>query len=127
MTIEPGLTGTAQLTVAATHTATAVGSGDVPVLATPVVVALCEEATVAALSGHLAASETSVGTRVEVDHLAASAVGAAVRANAVVSQVDGRKIVFAVMVEEAGSEVATGVIRRVIVDRDRFLGSVAKP
>ncbi len=75
MQLEPGLVGSATLTVSDDDTAIALGSGDVPVLATPRVVLLAEEATVLALEGRLPAGRTSVGYRVQLDHTAPTAVG----------------------------------------------------
>ena len=76
MTLEPGLEAAFRYTVTEADTAAAVGSGDMPVLATPRVLALAERATVAAVAGALEAGATTVGTRVELDHLAPSPVGA---------------------------------------------------
>jgi predicted thioesterase len=97
----------------------------VPVLATPRLIAWLEAATVAALAEALPAGSTSVGTRVEVEHLAPSAVGAGVRLTASLAHVDGRLLRFEVAAEEdrAGGQVvvATGRVTRVVVDRERFL------
>ncbi|WP_051468071.1 thioesterase family protein [Actinomadura oligospora] len=114
-----------RLEVALGDTAIAVGSGDVPVLATPRVVALFEAATVRALEGRLDVAETSVGTRVEVDHLVASPVGARVAIIAELIERDGRRVVFDVRaVGEDGTVLATGRVQRVVVDRERFLARV---
>ena len=121
VTLAPGLTATVALTVVAADLAPAYRSGDVPVLATPRLVALCEEATVAAVAGHLAEGETTVGTRVEVDHLAASMVGAVVQAMAVLEEVAGRRLGFAVTIRRGERVLARGHIERVVVDRSRFL------
>lgn len=100
--------------------AVALGSGDVPVLGTPRVVALCEAATVAALRGTLADGETSVGSRVELDHLRPSYAGASVTASAVLDAVDGRRLDFRVEVAEGETVVARGRVVRVVVDAARF-------
>ena len=107
--------------VAGDHLAPAVRSGDVPVLGTPVVVALCEEATVDAVAGALATGQTSVGVRVEIDHLAPSVEGASVTARAVLDAVDGRNLHFSVEALDDGTPVARAAVHRVIVDRDRFI------
>ena len=102
------------------HTAHSVGSGDLEVLGTPVVVAWCEEATCAALT--LTDGQTSVGTRVEIEHLAASAVGTEVTAVAEVDLLEGRRARFIVTATDAGGTVlARGVVERAIVDREQFL------
>lgn len=110
-------------TVGPEHTALAVGSGDLEVLATPVVLAWCEEATCAVLD--LSSDQTSVGARVDLEHLAASIVGAVVTAKATVIHTDGRLVRFQVAALDAdGTLVATGEIRRVIVDRERFMSRI---
>src|SRR5262245_38515052 len=73
--VEPGARAEVKLTVGDEDTAVALSSGDVPVLATPRVVALCEEASVAAVDGHLPAGQTTVGMRIQLDHLQPNAVG----------------------------------------------------
>lgn len=109
--------------VTAEHTALAVGSGDLEVLGTPVLVAWLEEATCAELA--LEGEETSVGTRVQVEHLVASAVGATITATADVTSRDGRLVIFRVAATDGrGTLVASGEIRRVVVDRTRFLDRV---
>lgn len=120
--LRPGLAGSVPLTVTADDTAIALGSGDVPVLGTPRVVALAEEAACAALIGQLDPSQTSVGVRIELDHLRASQVGATVTAAATLTAVDGRKLDFTLSVLEGDVEVARGVHRRVIASRDAFGG-----
>jgi len=119
--LKPGLTATVELVVTDGDTAVAMRSGSVPVLATPRVVALCEEASVAALEGELSPGQTSVGTKVQIDHLAATGVGQAVRAEASVEKVNGRRVIFTVSVNDARGLVAVGRVTRVIVDLERFL------
>lgn len=111
-------------TVTADDTAIALGSGDLPVLATPRLLAWCEEATCAALD--LDPARTSVGTRVDIEHLAASPVGAVVTATATVIHTDGRLLRFQVVVQDSsGQLLGTGEVRRVVVDRERFMNRVA--
>ncbi len=115
-----GMDATVRHTVTEADTALALGSGDVPVLATPRLVALAEAATVAALG--LDGSDTSVGTRVELDHLAATAVGGTVEVRAELVEADGRTRRFSVVAtDDAGVMVGRGVVVRVVVDRARFL------
>jgi fluoroacetyl-CoA thioesterase len=104
-------------------TARALGSGDLDVLGTPRVLAWCEEATCAALG--LDASRTSVGTRIELEHLAASPVGAEITATATVIYSDGRLVRFQVAAQDdSGALIASGEVRRVVVDRERFLARI---
>lgn len=105
-------------------TARALGSGDLDVLGTPRVVAWMEEATCAALE--LDAAQTSVGTRVEIEHLAASPVGATVTATATQVYADGRLHRFQVVAQDSsGTLLASGEVRRVVVDRERFLSRIS--
>jgi predicted thioesterase len=110
--------------VAQADTAAEVGSGDVPVLATPRLIAWLEAATVQAASGSLAAGQTSVGTAVRIAHHRATPVGGIVEIIATATGSDGRRLTFAVRaVDTTGHVVADGEIDRVIVDRDRFLAA----
>jgi len=102
-------------------TAIALGSGDVPVLGTPRVVALVEEASVKALEGMLDPGTTSVGMRIQLDHVAPTAVGHKVRAEATLERVEGRRLTFAVSVRDERGLVAVGKVGRVLVDVERFL------
>lgn len=117
----PGLVGVAKLEVTSDDTALAMHSGEVEVLATPRVVALAEEASCVALSGRLDPGETSVGMRVQLDHLAPSAIGAHVRAEATLESVEGRRLVFKVSIEDERGLVAAGKVTRVVVEAERFL------
>jgi len=123
MELAPGLVGEATLVVTDGDTASAVGSGDVDVLATPHVVALCEAATVAAVASGLETGTTTVGTRVELDHLKPSYVGATVTARARLSEVDRRRLTFAVEAIDGDIVVARGIVVRAVVDRARFVRS----
>ncbi len=131
MAITAGASGEVRHVVRDEDTALALGSGDVPVLATPRLLAWCEAATVAALAPLLDAGSTSVGARVALEHQRATPVGAVVVARADVLHVDGRLVRFAVAAEHTVSAtdgsagepvlVATGEVTRVIVDRERFV------
>lgn len=119
--VQPGLGATIELVVNEGDTAEALRSGDVPMLATPRVVALAEEATVAALAGHLGDNETTVGQRVQLDHLLPIPVGRSVRAEAKLESCEGRRLVFTVSVTSDRGLVAAGKITRVIVNKTRFI------
>jgi fluoroacetyl-CoA thioesterase len=125
--LEPGLVGSSALTVCDSDTALFLGSGDVPVLATPRVVLLAERATVQAVEGKVDAGQTTVGYRVQLDHLAPVAVGDEVFAEAVLESVEGRRLTFRVSVKHRDGLVAAGRITRVVVERSRFLGKAAGP
>jgi fluoroacetyl-CoA thioesterase len=119
-----------QFDVTPQDTARALGSGDVEVLATPRLLAWCEAATVAALaeSGELPETRTSVGTRVRLDHLAATPVGGAVTVSAALEHRDGRLLRFAVAAtDRSGRVVATGEVYRVVVEREAFAARVPAP
>jgi fluoroacetyl-CoA thioesterase len=126
MGLEIGLQAALVHVISADDTALAVGSGDVPVLATPRLLALCEAACVGALAeAPIDPATTSVGTRVELEHLRASPVGETVRAAARLEHVDGRLLRFEVVVtDDADRLVGRAVITRVLVDRVRFLDRV---
>ncbi|WP_326553042.1 thioesterase family protein [Micromonospora sp. NBC_01813] len=116
-----GATARVELTVTDADTAQAVGSGDVPVLATPRVLALAEAASVAATATVLPTGMTTVGTRIELNHRAATPVGRTVAAVATLAEVDGRRLTFDVVVSEGDLTVAQGRIERLLVDRHRFV------
>lgn len=118
--------GEADLVVGDGDTACAWGSGDVPVLATPRVVALSEEAACNAVLGHLKPGETTVGMRVQLDHLAPTAVGGKAKAEATLEKVEGRRLIFTVSVSDNRGLIAAGKVTRVIVDVERFLDKVAE-
>ena len=121
MAISVGDAATLTFTVHEEDTAVAVGSGDVPVLGTPWLVAWCEAATVAAATNGLEAGQTSVGTNVSIDHLAPTVVGGPVSVMASVSAVDGRQITFAVSASDDNGPIGRGTVTRVVVDRERFI------
>lgn len=91
-------------------------------LGTPRLIALCEAATVSALTGSLEENTSSVGMRIRVDHLQPTPVGAEVTAEAMLEKIDGRRLTFTVSVSDKGGLVAAGKITRALVDRDKFMG-----
>jgi predicted thioesterase len=116
-----GLRGLVKMTVTDADTAIAMRSGSVEVLATPRVVALCEEATCAALAGHLPEGSTTVGMRVQIDHLQPTPVGSLVEAEAVLEKIEGRRLTFSVSASDTKGLVAAGRVTRVLVEVDRFM------
>lgn len=119
--LEVGLRGEATLIVTHADTAIAHKSGSVPVLATPVLIALCEQAAIAAVSDRLPSGVTTVGMRVQIDHLQPTGVGHQVSAEAVLKHVEGRRLTFAVSVDDNRGLVAAGKVTRVVIDVDRFM------
>jgi predicted thioesterase len=103
-----------------TDTAIALGSGDVSVLGTPRLVALCEQAAVDAVADEVASGHTTVGVRVELDHLAPSHVGDEIVATATLDAVEGSRLRFSVTASDGRREVGRGVVVRAVVDRERF-------
>ena len=120
MNIEVGLRGEATLIVGVEDTARAMRSGTVEVLATPRVIALCEQATLAAIDGRMAPGYTTVGMRVQIDHLQPTAVGTEVVAEATLEKIDGRRLTFTVSASDTRGLVAAGKVTRVLVEVDRF-------
>ena len=121
MPLSPGLHGSAKLVVAHVDTAVALRSGEVPVLGTPRLIALVEEAAMTAVGDRLPAGQTTVGMRVQVDHLAPTSVGSTVAAEATLEKVEGRRLTFMVSVSDHCGLVAAGKVTRVVVDVERFL------
>lgn len=126
MNVAVGLKGEAKLVVGNDDTALALGSGDVQVLGTPKLVALFEQATVEALSGVLEQGQSSVGMRVQVDHLQPTPVGAEISVEANLEKIEGRRITFTVTATDSGGLAAAGKVTRVIVDVDRFMSKCCK-
>ena len=124
----PGRQGRAVHVVEERDTAAALGSGDLAVLGTPRLLAWLEEATCDAVAEAIGPTQTTVGTRVAVEHLKPSAVGAQISATATVRHVDGRLVRFEVVAEDGdGVMVGHGEITRVQVDRDRFMARLIGP
>ncbi|MCC5948463.1 MAG: thioesterase family protein [Nitriliruptoraceae bacterium] len=124
---DPGLKRVSTLEVGDTDTAVALGSGDVPVLGTPALLALAESACVEAIAEDLPEGETSVGTWAEIEHLRATPVGETVRATATLIGHHGRRLEFKVTVDQDGDPVARISHRRVLVERTRFLEKLGLP
>lgn len=116
----PGRRASVDLHVTSDDTAVALGSGDVDVLGTPRVLAIAEQASRRALGDCLGPELTSVGSWVEIEHLAPCKVGEHVRADAVLLGVHGRRLEFSVTVTSGETEVAHVRHRRTIVERARF-------
>jgi fluoroacetyl-CoA thioesterase len=118
--IKPGTKGIAELVVGEEHTAPRVGSGKIRVLATPVMINLIEAAALKAAEHLLPAGHQSLGTLLNVKHIAATPVGMKIRAEAVVTRVEGRNIYFEVSAEDEKEPIGGGTHERVIVNVERF-------
>jgi|SRR5688572_27396258 predicted thioesterase len=120
MQIAPGLEGTAELVVGEEHTAPRIGSGRVHVLATPVMINLMEAAALAAIERFLPAGYQSLGTHLDVHHVAATPVGMKARASAVVTKVEGRTVTFRVEAHDEKDLIGHGTHERVVVNVAKF-------
>lgn len=118
--IKAGMTGTAELIVGEEHTAPRVGSGKIRVLATPVMINLIEAAALKAAEPLLPAGHQSLGTLLNVKHIAATPVGMKIKAMATVTKVDGRNIYFDVTAEDEKETIGGGTHERVVVNVERF-------
>ena len=116
-----GLTHTSQLTVTQAVTAIEMGSGDMPVLATPALMALMENAAMLAVATHLPEGSTTVGGHISASHLKPSRIGDTITATATVTRVDGKKIEFQVEARSGDILLGEGTHLRFIVDREKFM------
>ena len=120
-----GKTATASTTVNESNTAHSVYSGSLNVFATPMMIALMESAACEVLSDALEDGQTSVGTQINVSHIAASPLGAVITATATITNVDGRKIDYSVVASDEAGEVGNGTHTRVVVDATKFMAKVS--
>ena len=121
MAIEVGLQGLAEALVEQADTAKEVGSGDLLVYATPCMVALMEGAAYESIAPYLAEGESPVGTKMDVTHLSATPVGMSVRAESVVTAVEGRKVTFSITAYDEAGEIGRATHERVVIKTERFL------
>jgi predicted thioesterase len=121
--LEPGLTGEARVIVDTPQLASAFGSGSwkVDVYATPAMIALMEQAAVNAVDHLLPPGQSSVGTRVDIQHLAATPPGVEVRAQAELTGVDGRRLIFHVEAFDSTEQIGSGTHERMVVNLERLL------
>ena len=121
MDLQPGLRGTSSLVVADEHTAAHFGAGGVRVFATPMMIGLMENAAFSAIQPLLPAGQSSVGTRIDVRHLAATPIGMQVTTTAELIEVDGKRLVFRVEARDEQELIGEGQHERAIITLDRFL------
>jgi fluoroacetyl-CoA thioesterase len=124
--IAPGLQGTVELVVAEEHTAPSIGSGKVRVLATPVMINLFEAAALKAIEHLLQPGYQSLGTHLDVHHVAATPVGMRVRAVAEVTKVNGRMVTFKLSASDQIDQIGHGTHERVVVNVAKFDARVQK-
>lgn len=122
--LEKGLSARSVTTVTAENTAAAMGSGDLPVFATPAMIALMEHAAMDAVAGSLPAGSTTVGSEMNATHLKPSGLGAEITATAVLTAVEGRKLTFNVGARDAQGMIGEGTHVRYIVDREKFMSKL---
>lgn len=121
MSLTVGSKGKAETVVTDQNTANAVGSGLVPVFATPYMIALMENAAVNAVQAHLEEGQGTVGTKLEVTHDAATPIGMKVWAEAELTAVEGKKLTFSVKAFDEAGPIGGGTHERFIITVDRFL------
>lgn len=118
--LQPGLTGTAEIIVGTSDTAPRVGSGAIKVMATPVMINLMEAAALDCAERHLGDGEQSLGTHLNVTHIAATPTGMRVVATAILKKIDGRTLEFEVSAEDEEGPIGAGTHTRVVVNAERF-------
>ncbi|MCB1256005.1 MAG: thioesterase [Microthrixaceae bacterium] len=121
MPLKPGLSADISMIVSESDTAIAFRSGEVPVLATPRVIALMEEAAITAVHPQLDDGFSTVAVRVQVEHISPTAIGGSVKAEATLEKIEGRRLTFQVTARDERGLVAAGKVTRVLVDVARFL------
>lgn len=121
----PGITGEAAVVVSETNTAVAYGSGGVKVFATPAMIGLMEKAALTSVQPYLEVGLTTVGIRVDVEHLAATPIGMRVTAVSRLTQIEGRKLVFQVEARDEQELIGRGTHERFVVSEEKFLARAA--
>lgn len=126
MALQPGLKGTSETIVDENNVAVKVGSGLLPVFATPMMVALMENAACNAVAGHLEAGEGTVGIHMDVSHDSATPIGMKVRAEVELTEVDGRALTFNVAAYDEAGLIGKGVHKRFIIQDEKFMARTQK-
>ena len=122
--MEIGLTYTSTLVVSKDHVAAVMGSGDLHVFATPAMVALMENAAMLAVAEHLPEGSTTVGAMMNTSHVKPSPMDESIKATAVLTEVEGRKLTFEIKAEDSKGIIGEAVHVRYIVDRERFMSKL---
>ncbi len=126
MALEKGITNNREFTVQKEHSADFIGSGDLEVLGTPALAAFMEITCRESVAEHLPQNSTTVGTRLDLQHLKASAVGAVIQCRSELTELDGRLITFQVTCIDRGVIIGQAAHTRAIVDRERFMAKLNK-
>lgn len=119
-TIKAGITGEKSTAVTIDNTALAMGSGTLRVFATPAMIALCEACCAESVEDYLPEGITTVGTKVDVEHLSASPIGVSVLCKSTLTAFDGRRLDFAVEVYDSAGLIGRGTHTRFTVDAEKF-------
>ena len=122
--MEKGLTYTSTLVVSKDHVAAMMGSGDLHVFATPAMVALMENAAMLAVAPHLPEGSTTVGAMMNTSHVKPSPVDETIQATAVLTEVEGRKLIFSIKAEDSKGVIGEATHVRYIVDREKFMSKL---
>ncbi|MBE6182413.1 MAG: dihydrolipoamide acyltransferase [Rikenellaceae bacterium] len=122
--LKKGLSAQSRTIVSMENTAQIMGSGDMPVFATPAMVALMENAAMNAVSAMLPEGSTTVGAEMNCSHIKPSGLGAEITATAILTEMEGRKLTFNVGARDFEGMIGEGVHIRYIVDRDRFMSKL---
>ena len=123
--LEVGIKGNREQTVTDDLTAARIGSGELPVFATPALIALAEETAWRSVAAELEPGQGTVGTRMDLKHIAATPVGMTVRCETELVGIDRRRLVFAVTAFDEREKIAEGVHERFVVDNERFAAKAA--
>lgn len=122
--LETGLVHTSVLSVKEEDTAIAMGSGDIPVLATPAMIALMENAAMLTVASQIPEGYTTVGGQISISHMRPAAIGSIVTATAVLENIDGKKLFFRVEARQNEEVIGEGTHLRYIVEREKFFANV---
>lgn len=122
--LKEGLSHVSKLIVSDDNSAISIGSGDMPVLATPAMLALMENAAMLAVAKELPENSTTVGGHIESSHLKPTKLGEEVEAVAILNKVDGRKLYFTVEARQGDTLIGEGTHLRFIVDREKFISKL---
>ena len=122
--IQVGMTYQVAQKVTADNTASAFGSGGIEVFATPCMILYMEQAAMMAVEEYLAEGCTTVGTRVDIEHCAATPIGMAVTAKATLREIDGRRLIYDVEARDEKELIGRGTHERFIIDKDRFMAKI---